>query len=227
MEKVNIKEHLSTEVEAFFALSPSRNLIVQFLVTLPQDYFTIHESYPEFVRDGKAREALSKIFGVSYGKDVDKDEFGNAIIEFISQTFDRFDDEEFTNALDALLEDVRSIPLLSPCKEWLELRLRHISTMPNGQKALKLLRAITEKDRIMVKSYSGTSVWEDKEWPDFTAKMMSDLHMEESELLGIIELLRDKYHLFELKSHSSGSGATIYYYYSPSIDVKRHQELLK
>lgn len=66
-----LKEHLNNLVNAIYALSPTRNYVLQLLELLPRDYPKLVEAYPELFKDEKTRQKLKDIFGLRIGENVE------------------------------------------------------------------------------------------------------------------------------------------------------------
>lgn len=227
------KERLNNLIDAILALSPSRNLITQFLATLPQDYPTVHESYPEFIKDKITREAFSKIFGISFEEKIESGTFGMDLTSFVFKCFELFDERDLRNTLNTLLKDIRLEPLLNPRKEWLELKLRRISTMPNGQKALRVLKAIAKERQIGAHmeyvSYT-TARGEYREYHVFDlfrgfSDVVTKLDIERREASEIYELLR-KFRLVKEGSIEFGRDRERMPILEVMDEVRMHQDLL-
>ncbi|KAA0002623.1 MAG: hypothetical protein FE044_02670, partial [Thermoplasmata archaeon] len=90
------KEHLNNLINALYALSPTRNYVLQFLEMLPRDYVKIVEAYPQLFKDEETRQKLKDILGVKISENVEigYGSIGKALSE-ISKTirekfFDRY-----------------------------------------------------------------------------------------------------------------------------------------
>lgn len=66
-----LKEHLNNLIDAIYALSPTRNYVLQLLELLPRDYPKLAEAYPELFKDEKTRQKLKDIFGLRIGENVE------------------------------------------------------------------------------------------------------------------------------------------------------------
>lgn len=66
-----LKKHLNNIVDAFYALSPTRNYVLQLLEILPEDYVTLVDAYPELFKDEETRQRLKDILGIAIGEKVE------------------------------------------------------------------------------------------------------------------------------------------------------------
>ena len=108
------KEHLNNLINALYALSPTRNYVLQFLEMLPRDYVKIVEAYPQLFKDEETRQKLKDILGVKISENVEigYGSIGKALSE-ISKTirekfFDRYYWKEFQPKLEKYLN--RKLP---------------------------------------------------------------------------------------------------------------------
>jgi hypothetical protein len=104
----DMKEHLNNLINAIYALSPTRNYVLQFLELLPRDYPKTMDAYPNLFRDEEVRDRLKDVFGIAISEDV---EIGyglgrklNDLSDNIRNTFfDTHDWEEFQKNLSEYL----------------------------------------------------------------------------------------------------------------------------
>ena len=67
----DIKEHLNNLVNALYALSPTRNYVLQLLALLPRDYPKMVDAYPELFKDEEVRNRLKDVLGIRIGENVE------------------------------------------------------------------------------------------------------------------------------------------------------------
>ncbi|MHC1573762.1 MAG: hypothetical protein ACXQTJ_04880, partial [Candidatus Syntropharchaeales archaeon] len=67
----DLKEHLNNLVNALYALSPTRNYLLQFLELLPRDYPKMVDAYPNLFKDEEVRNRLKDVFGIKLGENVE------------------------------------------------------------------------------------------------------------------------------------------------------------
>lgn len=160
----DFSKQLSNFVTSLINISPSRNYITQFLYVLKinkgVDYRVVEEAYPDILKDEYNREAISKAFGVSFGEKITLDTkgYGWSLTDFIEQIFGLFEDTEFHTKVNALLKDEypQGIPNLS--KEWLDVRLRGLSSEATyGKDAVRILREILRLERAASEDLERTS----------------------------------------------------------------------
>lgn len=65
-----LKKHLNNIVDAFYALSPTRNYVLQLLELLPEDYATMVRACPELFENEETRKILKDILGMRIGEQV-------------------------------------------------------------------------------------------------------------------------------------------------------------
>ena len=171
----NIREHLLNLISALTNLSPSRNIISQLILLLPEDLAVIERSYPEIVSPN-AKDILESL-GVKFGDEVKRIEksFAEALYKHIHKTFDWLDDEHLyigirTNYVEYLekMGEVRSslakltgvhinsIP--NPYFEWAKLVLKKLSTQYGQSKISSFLRALLAHDSFRDRDYKGESL---------------------------------------------------------------------
>lgn len=150
----NFSKQLFNFVTALINLSPSRNYITQFLYVIKMnqgiDYALLEDAYPDIVKDEYYREAFAKAFGVSFGEKVSLDNrgYGLFLTEFIEQVFQLFENNEFRTKVSALLKDEYPEGVPNLAEEWLEVRLKGLSSEPNyGKDAIRVLREVLRLGR--------------------------------------------------------------------------------
>lgn len=149
----DFSKQLSNFVTSLINLSPSRNYIAQFLYIIKMNGgvdYRVMEGYSDILKDKYNMDAISKAFGVSFGERIslDRHGYGWILTDFIDQIFDLFEDNEFRTKVSALLKDEypQGVPNLR--KEWLEVRLRGLSSEPTyGRNAIKILKEILRLER--------------------------------------------------------------------------------
>jgi hypothetical protein len=65
-----IKEHLNNLINALYALSPSRNYVLQLLNLLPNEYPKMVEAYPHLFKDQETRNRLKELLNIKCGEDI-------------------------------------------------------------------------------------------------------------------------------------------------------------
>lgn len=149
----NVQEHMENLLNALVALSPSRNLVVQFLAMTPMDLPTMMDTYPELLRDEETRQVLKTIFNVTFGEQVGRPEsgysssssLGRNLLECLfgdHRIYEDLEREDVRSSIARILEkDVEEIP--NPRKEWMELKLNGVSMEPTyGNDAVRVLKAM-------------------------------------------------------------------------------------
>jgi len=171
----NIREHLLNLINALTNLSPSRNIISQLILLLPEDPAVIERSYPEIVSPN-TKDILESL-GVKFGDKVERIEksFSESLYKHIHKTFDWLDDEHLyigirTNYIEYLekMDDVRSslakltgvhinsIP--NPYFEWAKLVLKKLSNKYGQSKISSFLRALLAHDSFRDRNYNRGSI---------------------------------------------------------------------
>ena len=148
----NVQEHMENLLNALVALSPSRNLVVQFLAMTPMDLPTMMDAYPELLRDEDTRQALKTIFNVTFAERVTRPEssswtssIGYNLLECLFGGRGFYKDlerEEVRSSIAQIIgKDVEEIP--NPRKEWMELKLNGVSMEPTyGNDAVRVLKTV-------------------------------------------------------------------------------------
>jgi len=107
-----LKDHLVNLINALANLSPSRNLVSQIILAMPEEQATLYHSFPE-LKVSEFREVL-RAMGVVFEDKVKcaQGSFAEALAKLIHMVFDWLDDEfiYFDLATDVMyrMEEVRS-----------------------------------------------------------------------------------------------------------------------
>jgi hypothetical protein len=149
-----IRKQLSNFVNALIAIAPSRNYVTQFLYLVKMnvsiDYRILEDAYPDIVKDEYIRESFAKAFGVSFKDKVtlESGKYGESLANFVDKVLQLFEDTEFRSKVSLLLKDEYPQGIPNLAQEWLEVRLKGLSTEPTyGKLALKVLREILRVGR--------------------------------------------------------------------------------
>ena len=150
----DFSRQLSNLVTALVNLAPSRNYITQFLYVIRMnqgiDYRVLEDAYPDIVKDEYYREAFAKAFGVSFGEKVSLDSrgYGWFLTDFIERVFQLFENPEFRAKVNTLLRDEYPQGIPNLAEEWLDVRLRGLSSEPSyGKDAVRVLKEILRLGR--------------------------------------------------------------------------------
>lgn len=148
---VDVKEHVRTLIEALTSLSPSRNLLSQFILLLPKASSIAEYSYPEITSSAEAKSLMKQHFGVEFGDTVKRTDgsFSEALYKQIHKIFDQLANEEIRSSL-AKISDVAVDSIPNPYAEWVKLVLKELSSRPNGSKIIDFLRMLVERDSFIV-----------------------------------------------------------------------------
>jgi len=145
----DFSKQLSNLVTALVNLAPSRNYVTQFLYVIKMNgginYSVLEISYPDIVKDEYYREAFAKVFGVSFGERVslDSNGYGWILTGFIERVFQLFDDSEFRAKVNAVLKDDYPEGIPNLAEEWLDVRLKGLSSEPTyGKDAIRILKEV-------------------------------------------------------------------------------------
>lgn len=155
-----MKDHFINLLNSLTNLSPSRNLISQYILLLPKDAATAYHSYPELSTEN-AKNLLQNFFGIKFDGYVvrDKDSFSDTLYKYLHALFDWLDDEEIRSEIAKVLDlPINSIP--NPYEEWARKVLEKLSKMPEGGKILKFLKMFTEKESFEIHKDTIYRVWE-------------------------------------------------------------------
>jgi len=124
---LEMKRHINTIFEALLALCPSRNYLSQFLSFLPDDYASMHDSFPEFLGDRALREKLRSLLGFTYSTTiaVQVHSVGEKLSRVVALALEILSDTTLLGEGSELLRDARNgAPLPNPSKEWAIMRLQ-------------------------------------------------------------------------------------------------------
>jgi hypothetical protein len=200
----NLKDHVVNLINALTNLSPSRNIISQFILLTPEDQMTLSHSFPE-INIPEFKEVL-KVMGILFGDKVEcvKDSFAEALTWVIHKTFDWLDNEYIyfsyenfgqygTLELRKKMDDVRSslaklaglhVNLLpNPYLEWAELVIRKLSSIYGRDKVTRFLNELLNQLPLKDRDYKGKSLW------DLNNKIRGEIGATPSEAKEIYELI--------------------------------------
>ena len=110
----------------------------------------LEDAYPDIVKDEYYREAFAKAFGVSFGEKVSLDSrgYGWFLTDFIERVFQLFENPEFRAKVNTLLRDEYPQGIPNLAEEWLDVRLRGLSSEPSyGKDAVRVLKEILRLGR--------------------------------------------------------------------------------
>ncbi len=169
------KDHLRVLVDSLASLSPSRNIITQFILMLPRDATTVENSYPELV-EKVAEEILTKL-GVEFGKDTSRSGFSEELYRLLHAIFDWLDDGEVRRNLAKLVGS--EVP--NPYEEWAKAVLKKISTKPLGEKTIEFLTMLLEKESYEIRS----------DWDEFMRMARTRLGVSEIEFEEVCSVVKD------------------------------------
>jgi hypothetical protein len=152
--EVKVRKQLSNFVNALIALAPSRNYVTQFLYLVKIngsiDYRILEEAYPDIVKDEYVRDSFAKAFGISFKDKVylESGKFGDFLVGFIDRVLQLFEDPEFRSKINSLLKEEYPQGVPNLAQEWLEVRLKGLSSEPTyGKIAIKVLREMVRVQR--------------------------------------------------------------------------------
>jgi len=152
--KSELTKQLSNFVNALIALAPSRNYVTQLLYLIKIngtiDYRILEDAYPDIVKDEYVRESFAKAFGVSFKDKVflEPGKYGEFLVDFLGRVLQLFEDVEFRSKVNSLLKDEYPEGVPNLAQEWLEVRLKGLSSERTyGKMALNVLREIVRVGR--------------------------------------------------------------------------------
>ncbi|MEM1798111.1 MAG: hypothetical protein QXX87_02710 [Candidatus Jordarchaeales archaeon] len=180
---MSVKDHLINLLNALANLSPSRNLISQYVLLLPRDVATVTRSYPELSTEN-AKYVLQNFFGVEFDEHVvrGEDSFSEALYKHIHEVFDWLNDEDVRTEIAKVLDlPINSIP--NPYEEWAKKVLEKLSKTPKGDKIFKFLKIFTRREKFVVHSDGGYEDWE-----PFLDEVKKKLGLNPAELNEILRL---------------------------------------
>ncbi len=183
-EEIDVKEHAKNLVCAIQALTPSRNLLIQFLAMSSLDFPTMYDTFPEILKDKEWRKALEMAFGVSFGEKVDLNHgnnLGRPIVELYEKVFNTLTDEKVREGL-ALLSGIPQEKIPNPRKEWIHLRLEGLALEPS----------VGEESLLVLKTIKRVAEERDSAYPQYKLSL-SDVealtNIDERRILSIVDLL--------------------------------------
>ena len=148
--EADIKEHLNNLVNALYALSPTRNYVLQLLELLPRDYPKMVDAYPELFKDEEVRDRLKDILGIKISENVevgyDLAKSINAISENVrNQFFGDYNWTEYQKRLSEYLDrDLDDLP--NVIDELWEMRIQMAISEPTyGDDCKKILGILVNK----------------------------------------------------------------------------------
>ncbi len=164
----DIKEHLNNLVNALYALSPTRNYVLQLLELLPRDYPKMVDAYPGLFKDEEVRNRLKDVFGIRIGENV---VVGSGLAEVLheisekvmSRFFDSHYWPEYQKKLSEYLgRDLDDLP--NAVDELWEQRIQMAISEPMyGTDCEKILRAMVKKGEGREFSLNISTVMEETE----------------------------------------------------------------
>jgi len=211
MSEINVKEEMLKLVNALSALCPSNNYISQYIQMLPMDYPSTYDMFPEFLSTLELRKLLEEILGITYGANVDLGYAGRVFAQnlknFLEQILSFLEDTNIRQKLTALTgASDDAIP--NPRKDWIEVRLKGVSLIPNlGPHAIKIIALILESLEPM------------EGWRSFS-ELVKLIKLEEKQTREIINLLVSKYRLLVADNRSGKEG------YRLADDLNRYREVI-
>jgi hypothetical protein len=202
----DFNKQLLNLVNSLIAIAPSRNLITQFLYVLRMngsvDYGILEDAYPNIVKNEYIRENISKAFGVSFTDKItlEHGKYGYFLTDFIEKVFQLFENSEFRSKIGNLLRDEYEEGIPNLAREWLEVRLKGLSSDPTyGSNALRVLKEIMRVGRTK------------------TEELEKTLNVERGTLIQCLSLL-DLYKVINKDYNGS---------YRPSEFLKRYADVLE
>lgn len=155
-----VLKHLSNFINALIAIAPSRNYITQFLYIVRAkgsvDYRILEDAYPDILKDEDIREALAKAFNISFSDKISLEGrgYGQAVTDYITLIFSIFESQEFRSRLGDLLKDEYPQGIPNLVEEWLEVKLKGLSSEPTyGKMAIKVLKELMRAGRLKIEEF--------------------------------------------------------------------------
>jgi len=200
-ERANVKEHVLNLINALANLSPSRSIISQLILLLPEKPTVIEHSYPEC--SSHSVKAVMESLGVRFGDRVEreKNSFAEALYKYVHKTFDWLDNEllhweyhsygsgltkigdkmkEVRSSLAKLTEThIDSIP--NPYLEWAKLVLKKLSSIYGQSKILGFLKELLTHDLFIDRDY------ERKSWQSFLNEVKTSIRANPAEFEEILK----------------------------------------
>jgi len=186
---VDVKEHVRTLTDALTNLSPSRNLISQFILLLPKASSIVEHSYPEITSSAEAKSLMKQHLGVEFGDMVKRasNSFFEALYEQIHKIFDQLADEEIRSGL-AKLSNVAFNSIPNPYAEWVKLVLKKLSTRPDGSKIIDFLRMLVERGSFIVSREGYSRSASQTDWQPFLEEARKSIKANPAEFDEILKL---------------------------------------
>lgn len=143
----DMKEHLNNLINAIYALSPTRNYVLQFLELLPRDYPKMMDAYPNLFKDEEIRDRLKDVFGITISEDVEVGhglgrKLNNISNNIRSTFFDTYDWEEFQKNLSGYLG--RDLPNIID-ELWEQRVMMAMSEPTYGKDCANILKTMKKK----------------------------------------------------------------------------------
>lgn len=212
MSEINVNEELWKLINALMAITPSRNYIAQYIAMMPMDYPSTYDMFPEFLLTSDLRESLGRILGIAYGAEVniisDSAQFAYNFRSFLERIFALFESSDIRQKI-SVLTGASDDAIPNPRKEWVEIRLKGIISIPNqGKQTMRTLRLISES----LEPAAG--------WRSFN-DLVKLLQLNENEVRRIIDLLMYKYRLIIRDDRGGKEG------YRLADDVSRYGESIR
>ena len=181
-----VKEHLINIINALTNLSPSRNIITQFILLLPKDSATVEHSYPELITS-EAKKVLEHL-GVDFGDAVKRsNDFSGHVYSLVHRIFDWLDDEEVRSALVKLTGmSIDSIP--NPYEEWAKLVLKKLLEKPIGEKVIEFLKMLIDRSHFIVERRGYSRGATKPNWRPFLEEARNKLKVNPAEFKEILKL---------------------------------------
>jgi len=198
-ESVSVKEHMLNLINALANLSPSRNIISQLIMLLPESPAVVERSYPEATSpDAKT---ILRSLGVEFGDKVKRSEksFAEELYKHIHRVFDWLDNEHFymrwtrygeiMNKMSevrsslAKLTGVHIDSIPNPYFEWAKLVLKKLSTLYGQSKIFSFLKALLAHDSFRNRDYKHES------WQHFLDEVRTKIGADPAEFKEILSSL--------------------------------------
>jgi len=181
-DNTNLKEHTLNLINALVNLSPSRNIISQFILQLPKDLPIIEHSYRE-VSLPEAKEILEKYLGVQFDDVVKRSDnsFAASLYTYIHRFFEWLDDNEIRSYLSKIM-GLHTDSIHNPYAEWAELVLKKLLCRPDGDKIIRFLEMLIDHNLFLVDRYGYSRGARRPDWQPFLNKIQKVLEISPSEL---------------------------------------------
>ena len=198
-ESVSIREHMLNLINALANLSPSRNIISQLIMLLPESPAVIERSYHEAASpDAKT---ILRSLGVEFGDKIKRTEksFAEELYKHIHRVFDWLDNEHiyvrwthYGEVMDkmsgvrsslAKLTGVHIDRIPNPYLEWATLVLKKLSTQYGKSKIFGFLKALLAHDSFRDRDYKRES------WQRFLDEVRTKIGADPAEFKEILNSL--------------------------------------